>query len=185
MAKATRKISRRVLKNKGFTLIELSAVIIVLALLSAVVVPRLSVVRNSVEAKLSFDAIQRLASRGRELAISSGTPVQMAFNEADAQFELRQTSQEESSVVGQTALHHDLSADRFRSSQNDMTAADWVVTFYSDATSDGGAVEVDEGGIVRTFIIGSKNGLSRWQDGAMPASESDRWQAGEIEQRGG
>jgi prepilin-type N-terminal cleavage/methylation domain-containing protein len=174
------------LKNKGFTLIELSAVIIVLALLSAVVVPRLAVVRNSVEAKLSLDAIQRLASRGRELAISSGTPVQMAFNETDAQFELRQTVQnEESSIVGQTALHRDFSATRFRAGQNDMTASDWVVTFYSDATSDGGAIEVDEGGIVRTFIIGSKNGLSRWQDGAMPASESDRWQAGEIEQRGG
>jgi len=174
------------LKNKGFTLIELTAVIVVLALLSAVVVPRLSVVRESVRAKLSYDAVQRLASRGRELAISSGTPVQMAFNEADAQFELRQTNETaEPTVVSQVPLHPALSASQFRSGETDMSATDWVVTFYADGTSDGGAVEIDEGGIVHSFIIGSRNGLSRWQDGAMPASESERWQAGEIEQRGG
>lgn len=174
------------MKNKGFTLVEISAVVLVLALLAAVVVPRLSVVRNSVEAKLSLDAIQRLASRARELAISSGTPVQMAFNEADSQFELRQTIDDtESSVVSQAPLHSDFTMSQLRSGQNDLSAADWVVTFYADATSDGGAVELDEGGIVRTLIIGSKNGLSRWQDGAMPANETDRWQAGEIEQRGG
>lgn len=184
VAKAMPRTSQRVLKSKGFTLIELTAVVIVLAMLAAVVVPRLAVVRNSVEAKLSLDAIQRLASRGRELAISSGTPVQMAFNEADSQFELRQSTGEESTIVSQATLHPDFTPNTFRSGQNELPASDWSVTFYADATSDGGAVELDEGGIVRTFLIGSKNGLSRWQAGAMPANETDRWQAGEIEQRG-
>ena len=109
----------------------------------------------------------------------------MAFSEADAQFELRQTNEAaEATVVSQVPLHPAISVSQFRSGETDMSAADWIVTFYADGTSDGGAVEVDEGGIVHSFIIGSKSGLSRWQDGAMPSSETTKWQAGEIEQRG-
>ena len=172
-------------KSKAFTYIELSVTVLVLALLAALIVPRAASVQNSINAKLSLDAVQRLASRARETALSSGLPVTMAYNETDSQFELRQTSAtQETTTLSSVALHHDLSANHFEAGQNEMTATDWTVTFYSDGTSDGGTVEVDEGGILRTLIIGSKTGLSRWQDGATPESESVRWQAGEMERRG-
>jgi hypothetical protein len=109
----------------------------------------------------------------------------MAFDSTQAAFELRQTnSEQEGQVLASAALHEAIEATRFRAADNDVTGTDWTVAFFADGTSEGGAIEVEEGGLVRTFQIGSKSGLARWQDGAMPASEVEQWPAGEMEQRG-
>ena len=80
--------------------------------------------------------------------------------------------------------HPDLTARSFVAGSTDATASDWQVTFYADGTSDGGSVEVNQGGIVRTLVLGAKSGLAKWQDGEAPANEEDKWQAGEYERRG-
>jgi Tfp pilus assembly protein FimT len=171
-------------KSRGFTYVELSVIIVVLALLAALVMPRLATVRDSVDAKLNLDAVQRMASRARELAIQGSRPVTMAYSESDAQFELRQTDENgDSAVVSSVPLHPAFEVSRLRTGVNELTGSDWTLTFYADGTSDGGAVELSEGGITRTLVIGAKSGLSAWQAGAMPASEADRWPAGEYERR--
>ena len=178
------RTSRRA-RTSGFTLVELGVIVLVIALLSALVVPRMSVAKRSINAKLSLDAVQRLASRARETSISSGRPVSMSFNETDRQFELKQQSDTgDENVVGSAALPDDFTANRFAAGESDMSSTDWKVTFYPDATSDGGTIELDEGGILRTLVIGSKSGLAKWQDGATPDNQDNRWQAGEIERRG-
>jgi len=176
--------SRRAL-SKGFTLIELAVVVLILALLSALVVPRLANIQDGIEAKLSLDSVQRLATRARETAISSGRPVGMAYNESDGAFELRQETDEgDGSVVASTVLHPGFSPERFVVANNESNASDWQVNFYGDGTSDGGGLELNEGGVTRSFIIGAKSGLSRWANGGLPASETEIWPAGEYERRG-
>lgn len=177
--------SLRALNRRGFTLIELSVVVLVIVLITAIIVPRLSSFQRGVDAKLNMAAVQRLASRARESAMSSGRPVSLAFESTDSRFELRSENADGDSLVsGEVQLHEDFQAQRFFAGNTEPAASDWTVTFYPDGTSDGGGVEVDEGGIQRTLVIGAKSGLSKWQDGGMPASESEKWQAGEFERRG-
>lgn len=179
------RTSPRASKSSGFTLIELGAIILILALIAAAIVPRGAVVRESVRAKLSLDAVQRLASRARENAIATGRPVTLVFNETDSQFELRQDNEDgDGRVVSSAPLHYHFEPQAFAAGAYESNASDWQVTFYSDGTSDGGTVEVAEGGILRTLVLGSKSGLAKWQAGAAPANELDRWPAGEFERRG-
>lgn len=176
---------RRALTSRGFTLIELSVVVLVLVLIAAIVVPRLRSVNESFEAKLSLDGVQRLATQARESAIASGRPVGLAYNEADHAFELRQeTIEGDFSVLSSAGLHSSMVMERFVVGENESNAADWTVNFYGDGSSDGGGIELNEGGLTRSFIIGAKSGLARWANGGLPAYETETWPAGEFERRG-
>jgi len=182
---ATTVTSRPAPKNSAFTLIELNVVILCLVLIAALIVPRLASVQRGIDAKLSLDAVQRLASRARETSMGSGQPVTMRFDSAESQFTLVTTNTDgEEQTVGTVTLYPDIVPQRFFVGDAEPSATDWNLAFYSDGTSDGGGVEVDEGGTMRSLVIGSKSGLAKWQNGAMPASETERWQAGEYERRG-
>jgi len=163
----------------------LAIVVLIIALISALVVPKLSNIKDGFEAKLSLDAVQRLATRARETAITTGRPVALAYNESDTTFELRQEDTSgDSSVLTSVPFHPTLIVNRFVSGPDESNAADWQVNFYGDGTSDGGGIEISEGGIQRSFIIGAKSGLARWAPGGLPAAEAQSWPAGEYERRG-
>lgn len=186
-ATATMPTLRKVLINKsrGFTLIEMGVVVLVVVLMVATVVPKLASFQRGIDSKISMDQVQRLASRAREIAMSTGQPVTLAFESTENRFELRSTTEDgDSQVLASAALAADIVPQRFLAGENEPSSADWSINFYSDSTSDGGGVEVVEGGITRSLVIGAKSGLSRWQDGGMPANELDRWPAGEYERRG-
>lgn len=178
-------LRRGLSRSRAFTLIELTVVVLVLALMSAMVVPRLNAVKSGIDAKVNMDAIQRLASRARESAMSTGRPVAMAYNETDRAFELRQNNADGDSEVSNTlAIHPDFEPNRFVNGTDELTASDWTLSFYPDGTSDGGGFEMDEGGITRSLVVGARNGLSKWSNGSLPVYETEKWQAGEYERRG-
>lgn len=61
-------------------------------------------------------------------------------------------------------------------------SSSWRLQFFADGTCDGGAVEFNDRGSVKSLVVTSKGGVSL-VDGTIPDTSQDSWQAGDYVQR--
>ncbi len=169
--------------RRGFTLIEMLTVIVVLATLAAIMAPNLasSVKTNTKRGYLA--SIDRLPARAKQLAISSGAAVTLIADE-DGGFQLEQSldENEEPNVLGQVTAIETIVPDMFVVGQDETASGEWAVRFFPDGTSDRAGIEFDENGNKWHLSINGQ-GTGKVASGELPIEAEDRWPAGDYVQR--
>jgi prepilin-type N-terminal cleavage/methylation domain-containing protein len=186
-------------RSRGFTFIEISVVIVIIMILSALVLPNVVRMSEANQKRVFFSSLWQLAGKAHELAImdkktsairldSSGKSFKVV--EIDDQNPSQQTNQNpQQSDSNETeketlAVPDGIDTGNFSSDGNSQDSGDWEIKFYPDGTSDGGGLEVTDSGRVRSLVIRRDGSLSL-VEGNLPDLAEDKWQAGEIEKRGG
>ncbi len=170
----------RVKIRRGYTLVEMSVVVMIIALLAAAVVPNLVSLKTGRELRQFRTDLRQLAAQARESAISTGAELEMSF--ASGQFTIQSPATDSTVQPKQLAVPDAVTTNRFELAGADAAEGDWKLRFYPDGTTDGGGVELREGQDAFALQI-KKNGETTLIDGALPDATTDRWQAGEHEQR--
>lgn len=176
----------------GFTFIEAGAVIVIIALLAAIMVPRLVAAQNSQSAGATRVGISSLAQQARQIAVSRQIPVTLTVREGTG-LGLVQTVLDSATNPGETlesevdlgsvAFDSSTSLTRFRIQQSDVMQDEWRVTFYPDGSSDRAALEFQQNGRAWTLTVDPYTGNARMSEGPMGEPVDDWWPAGEIERR--
>lgn len=173
------------MRQRGFTLIELTVVIVVLMLFASVVVPNLSAQKAGRERRAFLESARRIALDARSEAIERGATVTLRYEEGQKEMKLEREAaeqNEEAEEIRTVALPEDFSLQNFRVGKESVTAGDWQVRFFADGTSDGGAVELDENGDIQSLIV-DKRGNATLESGSLPEETDERWPVGDYERR--
>ena len=175
--------------RRGFTLIEMSAIIVIVTLFAALATPSFLARQRTREVTAFFVRLPDLAVYAREAAQRDERTVRVYFDEGQNQFIAEAEGvvddtgvQDEGSTIRQVAMPGDVRTTNFRQEENSVNAGEWELTFYPDGRSDGGAVELDDNGRIRSMVV-APDGTVRLQEGPMPTIDERRWPAGEREQR--
>ena len=168
--------------RRGFTMIEMNAVVAVLLLATAIVVPNLVAFRRSREHDDMMAALARVATTAVNEARSSGSPVRVTVSE-DALVMERVPVGGETSEVSRLSYASWLSLDSQQSGGKDADAADWAWWAYPDGAASSAALTFKDGSAQRSLLF-SKEGRANWVRGAVADQPNEEWTAGEIEVSG-
>ncbi|MEQ1823752.1 MAG: prepilin-type N-terminal cleavage/methylation domain-containing protein [Fimbriimonadaceae bacterium] len=165
--------------RRGYTLIELSAVIVVLALLAVLITPNLgrSLVANQRRGyragvlRLIEDAKMRAAQLGTTITLRSG-------ENGGFQLSSRNTDGEETVLQSLDAVDGIETSGLFLKDGTE-NGSDWAVNFYPDGSCDGGSIDLAENGSEIRYQIKPATGMVAIVSTDTEIQE-DRWQAGEF-----
>jgi type II secretory pathway pseudopilin PulG len=164
----------------------MSAVVAVLMLLAALLLPNLLARQATREVTAFFVGLPDLAVFARERAQATDRTVTVIYNEAQGVFsvldETDPESDEEIPSLRDLPVPNALTVTDFLTEDQPATADEWELRFYPDGRSDGGAVEVDDNGRLRSLEV-SPTGAIRLIEGSLPTIDQRRWPAGDYEQR--
>lgn len=172
-------------RTRGFTLIEISAVIAVLGLFAALIMPNLLAQRASRTARSFVAALPRLASEAREIAIAERRVTSLRFDEAQGLLQVvvdAQQDENEDTLLREARMPEGFEMTTLRLEEEDVAPGEWIMRFYPDGRSDGGGIQVGDRGRPISLLI-DREGNTRLLKGPLPAAEEAQWPAGEYEQR--
>lgn len=168
--------------KKGFTLIELVAVITVLAVLAALVVPRIVTLRDSADRQAFFAEVRQVASVARELAQQRNETATLRYDSDLPGFTIElETEDGDAETVREIVALAEITVENLRVNGEDRTESDWEVLFFADGRSDSGSIEVLASGLLYHLRI-DRAGRSTWAPGEAP-EDTQKWEAGDLEQR--
>lgn len=179
-----RTLRRELKSNRGFTMIEMSIVITILALTAALVVPRMAAWREGDSRRALLPNLARLFGHAREDAIVTRSQRQVRFEESDRAF-VATTEDPESGdeiVEHSVQLLSGIEPTRFQLNGNDVSQAEWLVTFYPDGSADLAGVELVEGDQPKSIAI-DERGSARMLQSSIPEAGTEKWEAGSLEIR--
>jgi prepilin-type N-terminal cleavage/methylation domain-containing protein len=175
---------RKTNRYHGFTLIELSVVIVILLLLAALVMPNLYVLRHSRALYDMEAAIARIPQDAGSEARRSHLPVRVRIEGDAFILERIPEAQTDDPVTFQrTAFSSEIRVERARLGQEDRDTATWQWTVYPDGSAESGGLEFTVGAARRALAL-YRDGKSQWLTGNLPDTSEEQWPAGEIERRG-
>ncbi len=167
--------------KRGYTLIELVVVVVVLTVLASLVIPNLVRAKEGQE-KRDFEAsLYRLASYARERAIQERKTIALALS--DRSFVVNEEREGQEIELRRLTMPEGVDTGSFAAEGEDSTSNDWRLRFYADGSSDGGGVELNNDGRIRSLQIGT-NGTLTVVEGNLEDNGTKKWTAGEIEKRG-
>jgi type II secretory pathway pseudopilin PulG len=193
-------------RRRGFTIVELGVVCIVLVAMTAIVLPNMLAIKRSRESWQFEQGLQRLVASASEEAINRNSEMVLTFDDGNNQFVLSVEAQDPSSTgvpIGTTQpvslngnsqdptqrntvrsvkLPAGVTVQQYQKAGKSSNAGEWEIHFYPDATSDGGGVELSLGGASRTLYIDPR-GTFTYSTKALPEPNSTEWPAGDYERR--
>lgn len=176
-AKARPQTSAKVTR-RGFTLIELSVAIVVLALLSALVAPRLVALRSGQETRAAKFAIRDLAKDARMRAVQEGVTVVVRGSRPDRIEMVRVGATEgEETVIRSLDL-----PEGVRLGTGEGASSEWEIRFFGDGRAEGRGVEIEHDGALDSVLVAA-NGSVVLREGGLPQATTETWPAGENERR--
>jgi Tfp pilus assembly protein FimT len=162
---------------------EMSVIVIVIAMLAAVIVPRMQAMDESREHREFVTNLRRIAVQAREEAISSGEIVALTIDEASRQLVLeRESGETGSQVVRRLALSPRVTASQFNVEGASSGSGNWRPQFYPDGTADPAGIEFSSGDTSFSLVIDRK-GFPRVEDGPIPDLSEEEWSAGDYAPR--
>ncbi len=174
-------MTRRQSKQNGFTLIEISVVVLIFAMFAALVLPRV-IPLNWGDAVRKFTIELPGAIRTiRADAMNRGETLVLAFDSQLGQLIVQ--SSEGQQIGNSISVPDDIEVSGARIGKNDATGTDWELRFYPDGTCDGGGISFSFDGKAQSLQLFAETGAGRWVDGELPEIGTDEWSAGELEQR--
>jgi prepilin-type N-terminal cleavage/methylation domain-containing protein len=170
--------------NKAFTLIEMTIVITVLAILAAVIMPNLFSESRSRDARQFFSKARNLMLEARSRAIGDGVARSVRVDESGARLVVEKVDAESGDVTEEKtlAMPDGVTGSTYRMQKQESNSSEWYVRFYGDGRARGGAVSFDSAGRKYSIIVEDTGAVKRL-DGDLPAVEEDTWDAGGYEQR--
>lgn len=170
-------------RSRAFTLVEVSVVVLLLAMFAALTVPRLAAFKRGNELREFRMNLVKLVGEAKASAMETGTECRVRYEESGDQFELvRVGTDDDEQVIETLSLPAEVQISSSRSGGQDM-GVNWQASFYPDGSATDGGVRIDWGDTEESLIIDGRTGSASWSSDDIPDPSSTRWQAGEIEQR--
>lgn len=185
-------------RRRGFTLIELSVVILVLALVVSIVVPNVMAMIAGRRSKNFLSDVRTFSVRARNQAIDTGQTMVLAANgsehgltiSADTTTTTTNSTNANATAnavtstdpIANLALPNGTTLQTFKIGTQDSNEGEWKIHFYPDGRSDGGGFEIVQGGLTYSWIV-AQDGSNKLLSGSYPDQTSEVWPAGGYEKR--
>jgi type II secretory pathway pseudopilin PulG len=198
-SRASKRCARRNARGAAFTLVEMTVVVTILALMAALVVPNLVAIRDGQRARAWAADVLRLPTEARNEARRAGVPVTLRVD-GDALVMQRPPAPEpgepadteaEPQEVRRLDFPEGVTLEAGRRGRDAADAATWDWVVYPDGSADSGGLEFGTGGGGgsadghRTLLLPARaSDEPRWQDGPLREDADERWQAGNLVTRG-
>lgn len=163
----------------------MSAIVAIVALFAALATPSFLARQRTREVTAFFVRLPDLAVYARETAQRDERIVRIRYDDGQSAFLVEldgQEAEDDPESLTQLNVPSDLEVTSFRQEEESVSGGEWELVFYPDGRSDGGGVEVNDNGRIRSVVV-APDGVVRLQQGTLPTIEERRWQAGEREQR--
>lgn len=181
--------------SRGFTLIEMTVVVTILAMMAALIVPNLVAVRRGQQARELEAALLRLPTEARNEARRSGTAVTLRMEGETLVMERAPLTEDgiadpeaDPESIRRVDLPEGVRLDAARQARENIDTASWSWVVYPDGSADAGGLEFAQGDGAenrRTLLLPAGPAEeARWQDGPLAEETEERWTAGELEARG-
>lgn len=187
--------------RRGFTLFEVTAVVLVMGLLAALVVPNLAAMSQARETRLAWIRLINLAKDARTQAQVRGGSTTIRYDANQRAFTLDWQALEVAETeepglespdqadtnaqgqrIGTVELPQGIEPSAFRRGRETLDGGTWSLAFYDDGTSEEGGVEFDDAGAIRSLWVPA-GGQPEWREQELPEVTETDWEAGELEQR--
>jgi prepilin-type N-terminal cleavage/methylation domain-containing protein len=174
------------MKRRGFTFVEMSVVIMVIAIFSALAVPNIASTIDGGRHRAFRHSVLTMIREARVEAVSSKQTVAMSYTDDGFQLTVNDENDQES-VIKSVAKVDGVDASHFTTEGQETADSSWRCAFYPDGTNDGGSFEFDEGSDSQTVTINKRDGRITLNDGQYDeATNPDQeWDAGGYVQTGG
>lgn len=186
-AKETRatlsKVSRR---RSGFTLLELSVVIVIIAVVAGGIAPSVGRWKDGAELRQFYSRVASLADEGREVARSRRTALQLTVSGRSLTLRSGVTEESEGTAVRTLALPNNVNLSSAGRGGNTESTEGFVISYFADGTSDGGTLTFTADGVEQVLRVSSQ-GRTRWisSDEDTGTYGTETWPAGDLEVRTG
>ncbi|MBX3117535.1 MAG: type II secretion system protein [Fimbriimonadaceae bacterium] len=176
---------RSINKRSGFTLIELGVVVLVLAMFSALAVPRLVAFQRAEDYQNFINRTKAIFGEARETAIERKAV--FVLRVSGDQIELTEDGADEGQgqAIRTVPLPDGVQVDQVTLNGSTTNTETWLMAFYPDGTATRGGVQFDSDGRLFSMQVDDVTGRAAFIDGELPEQTQTKWEAGEREQRGG
>lgn len=173
------------MKRRGFTLIELSTVIVIMSMTAALIAPNVASAIEGGKRRGFRVSTLTLLKRAKNEAIIRRATTEIRANENSLILML--PSEDSDTVLDSVNSVNGVELSHFQQEGNEVSEGEWAISFYSDGTSSGGQFQFDEGQSSQSVIISKKTGLSKLAelDSTDRNDDEAEWEAGEFVQKGG
>jgi len=172
-----------VVNRRGFTLIEVTVVITILVILSALLSTRIVAMLASRQVQSFIDGLPRIATQAREAAITQGQTAKLTYDQSQQTLHVAaEQSGQPDKTVADLSVPSNVQLDSFQLAGQTSGAGDFTLRFYPDGHSDGGGIETNSNGSMRSLVVDT-NGLAKLVNGPLPAASQDTWTAGDFVHR--
>jgi prepilin-type N-terminal cleavage/methylation domain-containing protein len=189
-------LSRLDENRQGYTLLEMLAVTVIIAVLASIVVGRLQNSRTGIQFQRGIQGIESAANKARSQAIRTGETYELTFDNSTQSLKVAvlETTQSASTTpkvtptkptstaTGDTSLGSGWSVNEVRKADGTTTQSDLSIKFYADGTAETKSVEFLNGKAPVTLNV-QQNGNIEVKRGALADAKPQEWEAGNIEQR--
>ena len=166
--------------RRAFTLIEMTIVIGVLLLLSALIVPNFVAMKRSRDARDAEAALLRLPAEARDQSRRLKLPVTLRI-EGEALVMERTPKDQDPQEIKRLVLVG-IRVDSIQQGGETWEPDSWQWVVYPDGSAPTASIELTEDKRARTLIIPA-DGEARWAAAGETTGDETQWEAGELEQR--
>lgn len=170
-------------RRAGFTLIELSVVILVLAMMSAIIVPAVvSLLKSQKVESFKADAL-RLTRQARESAIERSRNVTLKWDGALIAEIPPNADEDEAQQIGRIELPDGMTVGSVFKGADEVVEDEWSVTFTPVGKGEEGSIVFESNGANYYIKIEGETGRITSGKGDPPTTLTESWEAGELEKR--
>jgi prepilin-type N-terminal cleavage/methylation domain-containing protein len=167
----------------GFTLVEMSVVITILVVLASMVAPKVFTMLDTRKIITFVNGLPGIAMEARLAAIKQNQTAKLEYDAGQNRLTVTVSqANADDQQVDYLPVPKFVTVDEFQVAGQPSSASGWTVDFYPDGTSNGGALQTNDKGIIRSLVI-DKTGISRAILGPMPDTSQDSWAAGTYDVR--
>ena len=170
-------------RRAGFTLIEMSVVILVLAMMAAIIVPGVvSLVRSQKLESFRADSL-RLTRQAREAAIERSRSVTLKWEDALIAEIPPNADEEEAQQIGRVEPPDEATLESVIKGADTVSEDEWTITFTPVGKAEEGAIVFESNGAKYFIKIEGETGRITAGRGDPPTTVTESWEAGELEKR--
>jgi prepilin-type N-terminal cleavage/methylation domain-containing protein len=180
------------MKKRGFTLVEMIAVTVIITVLASIVVGRLQNSRDGINFQRGIQSIESAANKAKNEAVTSGRTYELTFDDGSQSLVVAPVETDDASGANNAP------AGNNGGGSNSSLGGGWSVRevrlpdgtadselrikFYADGTSENKTVEFTSGDAPVTMTV-KQNGSIDVRRGSITDTDVQEWEAGNIEQR--
>ena len=168
--------------RQAFTLIEMTVVITILAMMAALVVPSVVAMKKSRDVRDREEAIRRLPSQALQAARDGKTAVTLRVDGSDLILEKSSPDDQADAEEVKRVSLGSFSVSAARQSGETTDAASFAWKVYPDGTAEAATLTIREGAGTKTLQL-TPQGDARWLASGEAEQTSEKWTAGEREVR--